>query len=114
MLREAEREARQRRFGNVEWIRGGSADLQTLGSAFAPFDLVTIGTAFHFMEPSPTLSGLRPIAADGAVVVVYNGSPMWLHADPWAKALRRVLENRLGRLSNTDSRPRRFSPPKRR
>jgi len=27
---------------------------------------------------------------------------MWLHADAWAKALRRVLEERLGRLEDLD------------
>jgi hypothetical protein len=66
------------------------------------FDLVTIGTAFHFVEPSATLNGLQRIAAGGAVAVAYNGTPMWLHPDPWAKALRRVLENRLGQLSDVD------------
>jgi SAM-dependent methyltransferase len=102
MLREAERAAREAGFENVEWIKGSSTDLQTLAPALGRFDLVTIGTAFHFMEPTPTLAALQRIAARGAVAVAYNGTPMWLHPDPWARALRRVLENRLGPLSDTD------------
>ncbi len=64
--------------------------------------LVTIGTAFHFMEPAATLGELQRMAAGGVVAVAYNGTPMWLHPDPWAKALRRVLEDRLGPLSDAD------------
>jgi SAM-dependent methyltransferase len=97
MLGEAERAAREQGIRNVEWIRGSSAELQGLEPLLGRFDLVTIGTAFHFMEPHATLSELQRIAAGGAVAVAYNGTPMWLHPDPWAKALRAVLERRLGR-----------------
>jgi SAM-dependent methyltransferase len=102
MLREAQRAARETGFKNVEWIRGSSTDLRTLASALGRVDLVTIGTAFHFMEPNATLAALQQIAPRGAVAVAYNGTPMWLHPDPWARALRRVLENRLGQLDDTD------------
>jgi SAM-dependent methyltransferase len=102
MLREAKRAARERRIGNAEWLIGGSGELRALEPGLGRFDLVTIGTAFHFMEPRPVLSVLRRIAAGGAVVVAYNGSPMWLHPDPWAKALRSVLETRLGQLGDVD------------
>jgi ubiquinone/menaquinone biosynthesis C-methylase UbiE len=102
MLREAEKAAREQGFENVEWTRGSSTELQALEPALGRFDLVTIGTAFHFMEPSATLAELQGIAAGGVVAVAYNGTPIWLHPDPWAKALRRILENRLGPLSDTD------------
>jgi SAM-dependent methyltransferase len=102
MLREAENAAREQGFENVEWIRGSSADLETLAPEIGRFDLVTIGTAFHFMEPSGTLSGVERIAGGGTVAIAYNGTPMWLHPEPWAKALRRVLENLLGQLSDAD------------
>jgi SAM-dependent methyltransferase len=97
MLREAKRAAREQGIGNVEWIRGSSAQLRELEPRLGRFDLVTIGTAFHFMEPRATLGELQRIAAGGGVAVAYNGTPMWLHPDPWAKALRGVLESRLGR-----------------
>jgi SAM-dependent methyltransferase len=102
MLGEAERATGERGFENVEWIRGSSAELPALEPALGRFDLVTIGTAFHFMEPAATLCELQRMASDGVVVVAYNGTPMWLHPDPWAKALRCVLESRLGPLSDTD------------
>ncbi len=102
MLREAKRAVRERSIENVEWLRGSSAELQELEPVLGRFDLVTIGTAFHFMEPRATLSALQRLAADGVVAVAYNGTPMWLHRNPWAKALRSVLETRLGQLREAD------------
>jgi len=63
---------------------------------------VTIGTAFHFMDPRATLETLQRIASGGGVAVAYNGSPMWLHPDLWAKALRGALEARLGSIGDSD------------
>ena len=112
MLREAKKAAKEQASENVEWIRGSSADLQALATALGRFDLVTIGTAFHYMEPHATLGELQRIAPDGVVAVAYNGSPMWLHPDPWAKALRSVLESRLGQVfRNLIANAISFSPP---
>src|SRR2546430_14041992 len=96
MLREAKRRALEQDIANVEWVQGGSDDLHRLQPVLGRFDLVTIGTPFHFMEPRATLGDLSRIAADGAVVVAYNGSPMWLHPDTWAESLLAVLGARLG------------------
>jgi len=92
----------ERGITHVEWIRGSADKLQKLAPALGLIDLVTIGTAFHFLEPRDTLSELRRAAAGASVAVAYNGSPMWLHRDPWAKALRGVLETRLGQLRDVD------------
>jgi SAM-dependent methyltransferase len=100
MLREAERAARERKVANARWIEAGSRDLEELEPALGHYDLVTVGTAFHFMEPRTTLAALQRIG-DG-VAVAYVGSPMWLHPDPWARALRGVLEGRLGPLRDLD------------
>jgi SAM-dependent methyltransferase len=100
MLLEAERAARERKVTNAHWIEASSRDLEELEPALGCFDLVTVGTAFHFMEPRSTLAALQRIG--GAVAVAYAGSPMWLHPDPWARALRGVLEARLGRLRDFD------------
>lgn len=102
MLHEAEKVAREQAVENIEWMTGSAGELRTLERALGRCDLVTIGTAFHFMEPRSVLDELQRIAAGGAVVVAYNGSPMWLHPDPWAKALRAVLELRLGQLRDID------------
>jgi hypothetical protein len=45
---------------------------------------------------------MRLVREGGAVAVAYNGSPMWLHPDPWAQTLRRVLESRLGSVRDLD------------
>jgi len=102
MLHEASRAGRERNVRNVDWVRADSRDLARLEPRLGRFDLVTIGTAFHFMEPRTTLAALQRIAAGGAVAVAYNGSPMWLHPDPWAKALRGALEARLGSVGDAD------------
>ena len=102
MLREATRAGSERNVRNIECVRADSRDLPRLEQTLGSFDLVTIGTAFHFMEPRTTLATLQRIAAAGAVAVAYNGSPMWLHPDPWAQALRRSLEARLGPVGDTD------------
>jgi SAM-dependent methyltransferase len=103
MLREAARLARERHIDNAEWIQASSSELLDQESQLRPVDLVTIGTAFHFMEPQATLRALMRIVREGgAVAVAYNGSPMWLHPDPWAQTLRRVLESRLGPVRDLD------------
>jgi ubiquinone/menaquinone biosynthesis C-methylase UbiE len=103
MLSEAVRVARNRDVGNAEWINASSGDLPRLESELGRFDLVTIGTAFHFMEPRATLRTLkRMLTSGGGVVVACNGSQMWLHLDPWAKALRSFLESRFGPLRDLD------------
>jgi SAM-dependent methyltransferase len=103
MLREAARLAAESGVRNVEWVRGASTDLPTLRLQLGRFDLVTIGTAFHFMDPPATLAALRDlIRPGGGVVVAYNGSPMWLHPTPWSQAIRRVLESWLGPMHDTD------------
>ena len=103
MLNEAARLARERRIGNAEWIQTSSSHLLDLESQLGLADLATIGTAFHFMEPQATLRALmRLVREGGAVTVAYNGSPIWLHPDPWAQTLRAVLESRLGPVRDLD------------
>lgn len=103
MLREAARLAHERGIDNAEWVEASATHLPNLAAELGPIDLVTIGTAFHFMEPRATLSDLMRLArGGGAVAIAYNGSPMWLHPDPWAKALRGVLERQLGSVSSLD------------
>jgi SAM-dependent methyltransferase len=103
MLREAERLAHERKVHNVRWIRAGSSDLLEMEPQLGHVDLVTIGTAFHFMEPHATLGAMtRIVPPGGAVAIAYNGTPMWLHEDLWAQTLRRVLESRLGQVPDLD------------
>jgi SAM-dependent methyltransferase len=103
MLREAARLAAARDVRNAEWIRAASSDLPRLEEQLGRFDLVTIGTAFHWMEPRTTLQSLKRIVRPGGgVAVAYNGSPIWLHRDAWAEALRRVLESWLGPVRPSD------------
>jgi len=102
MLREAKRLAGEEGMENVEWMLGSASELRTLEPALGRFDVVTIGTAFHFMDPRATLGDLQRIAAGGVAAVAYNGSPMWLYPERWARALRAVLETRLGPLSDAD------------
>ncbi len=91
MLREAARLAAETGVRNVAWARGASTDLPTLRLQLGRFELVTIGTAFHFMDPHATLAALRDVVRPGGGVVV-----------AWSEAIRRVLESWLGPLRDTD------------
>jgi hypothetical protein len=64
----------ERRIPNARWIEASSSELEELEHALGRFDLVTVGTAFHFMEPRTTLAMLQRIC--GEVAVAYVGSPM--------------------------------------
>ncbi|QPV63786.1 methyltransferase domain-containing protein [Halosimplex litoreum] len=63
---------------NVEWIRGSDADLRgSLGDGLGPFDVTTIGRAFHWMDRGPTLDRLRErTRPDGGVAIL--GDTEWL------------------------------------
>jgi ubiquinone/menaquinone biosynthesis C-methylase UbiE len=85
MLTEAARLARQRHIGNAEWIQASSSDLLDLESQLGLVDLVTIGTAFHFMEPQTTLRALmRLVRQGGAVGTISIGRPPRSGLRPWS------------------------------
>ena len=75
---------------NIRWIHASAEDVVLEG----PYDLVTIGTAAHWMDPAvvfPKIAGVLP--TDGVLATIQGDHP---HQAPWEEAwlvfLRRWLE----------------------
>ncbi|OLR92163.1 class I SAM-dependent methyltransferase [Actinokineospora bangkokensis] len=89
--------ARGRGLANALWVRGSDADVPLLAAALRAPGVVTIAQALHWMDHDrlfPALRGwLRP---GGGVVVVSNGTPLWLQDTDWSRALRGFLSAWLG------------------
>jgi ubiquinone/menaquinone biosynthesis C-methylase UbiE len=71
MLSEAAAAAERAGIRNARWVRGGSADVATLGEALGWFRLVTMGRSFHWMDGPATLRALnRVVEPDGGIAIV--------------------------------------------
>lgn len=100
MLDRARDVARERQTANVAWVLGSDTDVPAVGAALGPGSLgaVTIGQALHWMNPDTLFTSLVPyLRPGGAVAVVTNGSPAWLHDSTWSRALRTFLQQWLGK-----------------
>ncbi|MFB6174094.1 MAG: class I SAM-dependent methyltransferase [Halobacteriales archaeon] len=78
MFEGARERARAAGLTNVEWVKGSDADLRgPLGDDLGPFDAVTMGRSFHWMDRGPTLDRLREVTATGGGVAIF-GDTEWL------------------------------------
>ncbi|MGD7789580.1 class I SAM-dependent methyltransferase [Propionibacteriaceae bacterium Y1700] len=92
----------------IEWRVAGSASIAELG-ADGPYDLVTMGSSFHWMDREAVLADLaRVTTSEAAVVLLGDPPPEWGAEAPWAddiKDLRRRYlgtDRRAGSGSGTD------------
>ena len=93
MLRRARERARQMGIRNAIWVLGSDAEVGSLGSLGA-FAAVTIGQALHLMSLARLLEALPPmLRPGGGVVIVANGTPLWLQDSSPSRALRAFLES---------------------
>ncbi len=108
MLDEAEIEAKKSATENVSWILSRAEDISfELGR----FNLITIGTAFHWMERDNVLKKAYDLIEDkGVLLIVSNisdnpGSQGWTHEeDAWKEARKKIVRKYLGerrRAGNT-------------
>lgn len=91
MLRLARQTGLDHGIANISWLLAADTDLAALARAVGPASVtaVTIGNAIHWMQPEQLFTNLRPlIQPGGGIAVIANGSPIWLHDTPWARALR--------------------------
>jgi SAM-dependent methyltransferase len=78
----------------TSWLLASDADLPGLTGLLGPstVDAVTISNAVHFMDTSRLFGGLAELLAPhGRVAVIANGTPIWLQASEWSRALRSFL-----------------------
>lgn len=82
---------------NITWVEGGSSDLPVLKEKLGSFKLVTIGTAFHWMDREKTLEDLYEIiTGKGGITIAWNTSIWNNPAIEWQKAVRQVIKKYLG------------------
>jgi len=99
MLRLARQAGLDQGIANISWLLAADTDLPALARAVRPASVtaVTIGNAIHWMQPEQLFTNLTPlIQPGGGIAVIANGSPIWLHDTPWARALRDHNENWFG------------------
>ena len=78
-------------------MEGGSEDLPVLRDRLGMFKLVTIGTAFHWMDREKTLDELyRMVTPGGGIVIAWNTSIWTETEDGWQPVVRQVIKNFLG------------------
>ncbi len=82
-------------------LREGSS--YTLDAALGPFDLATIGRAFHWMDRASTLLALDGIVSPGGAVALFSTRQPGLSANSWLKEYDALID----RYGEADS-PRRF------
>jgi ubiquinone/menaquinone biosynthesis C-methylase UbiE len=66
------------------------ARIEQLPETFAPFHIVTIGRALHWMEPQATLRVLNRIVADAGVILVCGATPPPGQGNPWLEPYNEV------------------------
>jgi SAM-dependent methyltransferase len=95
MLARAAAIAAERGRANIAWMIGSDRDLGALGALLGEGAIaaIVIGNAIHLMDHERLFAAARPLLrADGAVVVLANGMPLWQQASAESRAVRTTLE----------------------
>lgn len=103
MLAHAMTSAQNREVTNVAWMQGTDADLPALRAVLGEESLgaITVATAIHFMDqPQLFANAANLLRSGGAITVIANGTPLWLHDTDWSRAVKRSLEEWLGTAGN--------------
>ena len=99
MLMRARRAAGDAGIMNVSWMIGADTDMPAIRALLGSgaVGAVTVGQALHWMNHPALFSAARPLLRPGGgIAVVTNGTPLWLQDTDWSRAIRTILEGRLG------------------
>lgn len=103
MLAHAIATAREQKLDNITWMLGTDADLPALETVLGPESLaaITTATAVHLMDETQLFRrAARLLKPSGAIAVIANGTPLWLHDTDWSRAVKETLEEWLGTPGN--------------
>ncbi len=82
---------------NINWVLGGSCDLPALRDTPGYFKLVTIGTAFHWMDREKALYDLYRMISDGGGIAIAWNTSIWNNpANEWQTITGQVIRKYLG------------------
>jgi ubiquinone/menaquinone biosynthesis C-methylase UbiE len=97
----AAQKAAELRVRNIRWIAGRAEEVES----DVPFDLVTIGTAFHRLDrrrvADVAMQRLRP---GGHLALLWSATPVD-GTEPWQRCVTEIFEDWLRRLDATDRLP---------
>jgi len=101
MIVEARKNSNDGGITNIEWLEAGSDDLEDLREEIGVLNLVTIGTAFHWMDRDATLQCLASmLSANGAVVEAGTSGSK---PTGWGKTAKAVIRKWLGETRRAGS-----------
>jgi ubiquinone/menaquinone biosynthesis C-methylase UbiE len=99
MLTEAARLSNGMGISNIRWLTGGSFDLARMKNELGAFRLVSIGSAFHWMDRDATLDLLADmVEPSGGIAVIGTSSvaTIWGGEERWQKVVKAVIQKWLG------------------
>jgi trans-aconitate methyltransferase len=97
MLVRARDSALRQGVANAAWMIGADSDMATLKPLLGQVGAVMIGRALHWMDHETLFPVLHTLVRPGGgVAVITNGTPIWLQASAWSRALKDFLEQWLG------------------
>jgi ubiquinone/menaquinone biosynthesis C-methylase UbiE len=97
MITEGREQEKLKNCFNITWTVGGSSELPVLKERLGIFKLVTIGTAFHWMDREKTLDDLYEIIIDNGGIAIARNTSIWNNpAIEWQKAVSQVIKKYLG------------------
>jgi ubiquinone/menaquinone biosynthesis C-methylase UbiE len=100
MLVLARRAASDRGVPNIAWVLGADRDLPSFDAlfGFGALGAITVAVAVHWMDRRTLFPAARSLLRPGgAVVVVTNGTPLWLQDNEWSRTAKAHLQRLLGR-----------------
>ena len=97
MIAEGEKQAEVAGVKNISWLNGGSDDLEAIPEELRSFKLVTIGSAFHWMDREIVLRDLYEVIQNGGgIVIAGNSSIATETGTEWQDAVKSLITRYLG------------------
>jgi len=103
MLAEGKSLARQRHISNIQWVGASSYELGKLKSILRPFDFVTIGTSFHWMDRAETLRQLYDIIKPQGGLAIVTMTELFEYSNAWQLVLIDIIKKWLGNQQRAGS-----------
>jgi hypothetical protein len=98
MLAEGERQAQAAGATNLRWL---CLPAEEVSPALGSFRLVTIGSAFHWMQRDDVLRRCDAIVEPGGGIAIMGTESSWSSDEPLALAVRGVVQRWLGEERRT-------------
>lgn len=96
MLKEGQEVAAESAIHNIQWIQGGSDQLETIRPALQNLRLVVLASSFHWMDRTAVLETLHSMLDRGGGIAITGYPSLWNLDGDWQEAVRSVIQRWLG------------------